>query len=89
MRRWQGASARRYPVTIDMLHWIWQHLQLGRLLPADAAVLWLAVTLAWFFLLRASEYLALPGNGDRALCGMDMELRNANKACVPNEAEEL
>ena len=55
LRRRFGTKERRMPVTPEMLKWLGDHLQLGK--SEEASLLWGALTLGFFFLLRASEYL--------------------------------
>ena len=54
--RLRGAPPRRHPVTPRMLRWIRTGLRIENNL--NDAVLWAALLLGFFFLLRASEYLA-------------------------------
>ena len=49
---------RKYPVTTGMLRWLRKRLDTG---DADDAVRWAALTTAWFFRLRCSEYAQHPG----------------------------
>ena len=55
LRRKQGGPRRKRSVTPRVLRWIKKSLRPTRS-HADAA-LWLGIVLAYFFLLRASEYL--------------------------------
>jgi hypothetical protein len=94
IKRWQGQVRRKYPVTPRMLLWIKGHLfESGDYEIAEAAVLWFAVMMGFFFLLRASEFLLQSGRSwscDRVLRGVDVSVRAGN---VPTtnfaEAEEL
>ena len=55
LKRRFGTSERRHPVSTRMLKWLREGLDIEH--SADAALTWAAVTLGFFFLLRASEYL--------------------------------
>ncbi|CAK0867425.1 unnamed protein product, partial [Prorocentrum cordatum] len=70
---------RKRPVTPRMLLWLKQHIHADAgLSQADAAALFAAVLLAFFFLLRASEYLVVAGRSrsvDRVVPGEDLEAR--------------
>ena len=56
LRRRYREPERRAPVTPRMLHWLRAHLlEQGR----EGVLLWAAVALGFFFLLRASEFLPL------------------------------
>ena len=73
LKRRFGVALRRLPVTPPMLRWLKNHLGPG----LDDAVVWAAVTLGFFFLLRASELLPRP-EADlpfRGLRGVDLEPR--------------
>ena len=65
--RLRGSPMRRHPVTPQMLRWIRTGLRPEASL--DSAVLWAALLLGFFFLLRASEYLA-PESGEGAAKGI-------------------
>ena len=65
--RLRGTPMRRHPVTPAMLRWIRAGLRPEASL--DGATLWAALMLGFFFLLRASEYLA-PEAGNRAAQGI-------------------
>ena len=65
--RLRGSPMRRHPITPQMLRWIRTGLRPEASL--DGATLWVAPLLGFFFLLRASEYLA-PGAGERAAKGV-------------------
>eukprot|EP00959_Pyramimonas_sp_CCMP1952_P362017 7581739-Pyramimonas_sp.AAC.1 len=66
-----------------MLEWLRGFLQQEAKLPAeDAVVIWAAIVTAFFFLLRASEYLLQDGRSwsfERVLHGEDVEPRKAGK----------
>ncbi|CAK0855889.1 unnamed protein product, partial [Prorocentrum cordatum] len=59
LKRWQGPETKRKkPVTPAMLEWLRGFPQQEAKLPEeDAVVIWAAIVTAFFFLLRASEYL--------------------------------
>ena len=63
----RGSTMRRHPVTPQMLRWIRTGLRPEASL--DSAILWAALLLGFFFLLRASENLA-PEAGERAAKGV-------------------
>ena len=65
--RLRGSPMRRYPVTPQMLRWIRTGFRPEASL--DSAVLWAALLLGFFFLPRASEYLA-PEAGEGAAKGV-------------------
>ena len=92
-KRWQPDTKRKYPVLPSMLRWIHRHLQGGEHNPKDACVVWAAIMVAFFYLLRASEYLVQQNRSwseRRVLKGKDVEGRRDNKACANvSEAEEL
>ena len=50
-----GTAERRHPISTRMLKWLRDGLDIEH--SADAALTWAAVTLGFFFLSRASEYL--------------------------------
>eukprot|EP00435_Cladocopium_sp_Y103_P035201 s1779_g9.t1 len=79
LRRRFGTKERRMPVTPEMLKWLGEHLQYGR--SQEASLLWGALVLGFFFLLRASEYLDV-GYQDpkRGLRGSDITLKLNGKA---------
>eukprot|EP00435_Cladocopium_sp_Y103_P026666 s2518_g6.t1 len=71
LRRRFGTKERRMPVTPDMLKWLAEHFQYGR--TQEASLLWGALTLGFFFLLRASEYLDVGyQDPNRGLRGSDV-----------------
>ena len=71
-----------------MLKWLGEHLQYGR--AEEASLLWGALTLGFFFLLRASEYLDV-GYQDprRGLRGSDVTLKLNGNAVVLNRISEV
>ncbi|CAE8597095.1 unnamed protein product, partial [Polarella glacialis] len=84
---------RKLPATPEMLLWIRKYLNEseGRS-EWDKASLWCALVVAWFFLLRASEYLAQSSKTwtlDRALRGLDVEfLSNGARVDFAKDADE-
>ena len=88
LRRRFGAKERRMPVTPDMLKWLGDHLQYGR--AEEASLLSGALTLGFFFLLRASEYLDV-GYQDprRGLRGSDVTLKLNGNAVAVNRISEV
>eukprot|EP00438_Fugacium_kawagutii_P005226 Skav210774 [mRNA] locus=scaffold3765:57404:60835:+ [translate_table: standard] len=79
LRRRYGTKERRMPVTPDMLKWLGEHLQFGH--SQEASLLWGALTLGFFFLLRASEYLDVGyQDPNRGLRGSDITLKLNGKA---------
>jgi len=79
LRRWQGpGNKRKRPVTPRMLLWLKKHIhQDAGLSDPDAATLFAAVMVAFFFLLRASEYLVTNKTWslERVTHGEDVEAR--------------
>ncbi|CAK0834605.1 unnamed protein product, partial [Prorocentrum cordatum] len=95
LKRWQGPETKRKkPVTPAMLERLRGFLQQEAKLPEEGAVvIWAAIVMAFFFLLRASEYLLQDGRSwsfERVLHGEDVEPRRAGKR-VPNfrDADEM
>ena len=81
IKRRYGTKERRKPVTPVMLRWIGRHLQFGR--SAEASLLWCAVCMGYFFLLRASEYLGVGYvDPNRGLRGCDITLKENGIPCV-------
>ena len=86
IKRWQSSTRRKKPITPRMLLWLRSYLgSAAGLGTADAAAIWFAVALGFFFLLRASEYLfqeARSWSWERVLHGEDLaaRLRNADQA---------
>ena len=80
IRRRFGTKERRRLVTPEMLKWLGRHLQFGK--TEEASLLWAALTLGFFFLLRASEYLDV-GYVDirRGLRGGDITLKRDGRPC--------
>ena len=81
---------RKIPVTVEMLRWLRSYLLDGGRDRPEAAALWSAVCLGWFFMLRASEYLPpqeLSGAPPRVLKGRDLEFfRDGGVRCSVWEA---
>ena len=88
LRRRFGTKERRMPVTPDMLKWLGEHLQYGR--AEEASLLWGALTLGFFFLLRASEYLDVGYQDPRGgLRGSDVTLKLNGNAVALNRISEV
>ena len=78
LKRRFGTKVRRMPVTPDMLTWLGKHLMFGR--SEEGSLLWGALTLGFFFLLRASEYLDTGWQDPkRGLRGADITLKSKGK----------
>ncbi|CAK0837287.1 unnamed protein product [Prorocentrum cordatum] len=95
LKRWQGPETKRKkPVTPAMLEWPRGFLQQEAKLPEeDAVVIWAAVVTAFFFLLRASEYLLQGGSSwsfERVLHGEDVGPRKEGKRVASfQDADEM
>ena len=93
-KRWQPETKRKYPVLPVMMKWLHGHIEeCSELGLKDKAVLWAALCTAFFYLLRASEYL-VQNNREwslkRVLKGKDVEGRKGNVRCANlSEAEEI
>ncbi|CAK9010326.1 unnamed protein product [Durusdinium trenchii] len=93
-KRWQPETKRKYPVLPGMLTWIRRHLSTSETLSkCDQVILWAAIMVGFFFLLRASEFLVTIGRSwgsTRTLKGSDIKARKDNKQ-VANfyQAEEI
>ena len=61
LRKRQGGPKRKRPATPEMLRWLHGKLDIQK--RRDDAMLWCAIALAYFFLLRASEYVAPDQSG--------------------------
>ena len=84
--RWAVRVRRKFPVTPEQLNWIHARLQTSSSLSrGDVAALWGALNTAFFFMLRASEYLIQPGKGwgqGRALQGRNVQLKCKGEVCT-------
>ena len=94
LKKAQDGVKRKIPVTPRMLEWLMEHLAKGvALRAADAAVVGGAITTAFFFMLRASEYLANPHKAQSlkgVLRGADIAGRTGNTDVARlEEAEEI
>ena len=88
VRRTGAEQNRKYPVTVEMLAWLQERPSAGKL--GDAAR-WAAISAAFFFMPRASEYLADPPKpwvADRALLGRDATPRRDGRARSPFSAAD-
>jgi len=73
IKRRQGGISRRKAVTVEMLRALHASLDIER--DPGHAMIWSAVLLAWFFLLRSSEYAAPDGSasiGAKGVRGADL-----------------
>ena len=61
LRKRQGGPKRKRPATPEMLRWLRNKLDIQK--RRDDAMLWCAMAMAYFFLLRASEYVAPDQSG--------------------------
>ena len=76
LKRRFGTKVRRMPVTPEMLTWLGKHLMKSE----ERSLLWGALTLGFFFLLRASEYLDTGWQDPkRGLRGADITLKSKGK----------
>eukprot|EP00913_Durusdinium_trenchii_P011460 g10760.t2 len=82
-KRWQPETKRKYPVLPGMLSWIKRHLNTSDSLSrCDQVIIWAAIMVGFFFLLRASEFLITIGRTwgrTRTLKGSDVEARKDNQ----------
>ena len=89
LKKRYGTKERRRPVTPEMLRWLYTHLHGGTLDQAEAALQWGALCLAFFFLLRASEYLDTGYHSPlRGLRGRDLKLTREGKPCSLGDFED-
>ena len=88
---------RRLGVTPGMLRWLrarlrprWKPRRGAKAEDGDRTMQWAAVTVAWFFLLRAGEYCN-SGKVDqgRILRGLDVSLKDGGELCGPGEADQV
>jgi hypothetical protein len=83
LKKRHGTKERRMPVTARMLGWLHQHLTQGGMTPSEGCLLWGALALGFFFLLRASEYLDVGYMGaERGLRGRDLRLSSQGTPCT-------
>ena len=76
LKRRFGTKVRRMPVTPEMLTWLGKRLMKSE----ERSLLWGALTLGFFFLLRASEYLDTGWQDPkRGLRGADITLKSKGK----------
>ena len=92
-KRWQPETRRKYPVLPCMMRWIKQHLaESASFSNGDKIALWAAMATAFFFLLRASEYLVQANRSwstRRVLKGCEVEGRTNNQTCRIQNAQEV
>ena len=92
LKRLENPTKRKYPVTVKMLRWLQNFLRDGgEYNEFDGIILWGAICLAFFFLLRASEYLVQNKSWSRSrvVRGKDLQFKLNNELCEPEKAEEL
>ena len=81
LKRRFGTSERCHPVSTRMLKWLRKGLDIVH--SADAALIWAAVMLGFFFLLRASEYLDVGRPlTNRGLCCRHVVLKIKGETCT-------
>ena len=80
VKRRYGTKERRRPVTPAMLQWLGERLQYGR--TSEGSLLWAALCIGFFFLLRASEYLDTGYvDANKGLRGGDVKLQEGGCPC--------
>lgn len=102
-----GGANRKVPITRDHLLWLLKQFSVQRIMRAfqkghqlsasdrDSLCIAGAVVVAWFFLLRSSEYLghsddeALSGDRTTGLRGEDVLFRLHGDVCAVTQAEEV
>ena len=93
LKKRYGNKERRSIVTPAMLRWLKSHLSGAYLSPEEATLQWAAVNLAFFYRLRASEYLDAGYVGfERGLRGRDLSLTKEGRSVRLSEirqADEL
>eukprot|EP00969_Alexandrium_andersonii_P242611 10716266-Alexandrium_andersonii.AAC.1 len=79
LARLQSARPRKFPAAAQMLKWLKDQYDIYKV--PDHAVMWGALLLAWFFLMRLTEY-AWSGRWDleKVLTGADVAARSEGKA---------
>ncbi|OLQ04789.1 hypothetical protein AK812_SmicGene12099 [Symbiodinium microadriaticum] len=89
LKKKYATKERRRAVTPAMLQWLHSHLHGGVLSYAEVILQWGALCLAFFFLLRASEYLDTGYHSPlRGLRGRDLRLSRGGKPCSLRDFEE-
>lgn len=92
-KRWQPNVQRKYPVLPCMMRWMKQHVEGSESFSrGDKIALWAALATAFFFLLRASEYLVQANRSwstKRVLKGCEVEGRAHNQTCRIQNAQEV
>ena len=63
-KREKGACRRKLPVTVEDLNVIYSKIDWSS---SDSVTIWCTISIAWFFMLRMSEYLELPTRGDASV----------------------
>ena len=87
LKRRAGRQERRHPVTTRMLVWIKNRLPIYD--NEEAAVIWAALCIGFFFLLRASEYLDVGRNvPNRGLNNSHVILKRLGEPCNLSNFEQ-
>ena len=94
LHRWIDNKKRKKPVTTRMLRWLKEYLrERSGLSRANRAAIWLGLMLAFFFLLRASEYMVQSNRSwsrTRVVRGVDLAARKQNLELTSfKDAEEI
>ena len=88
-KRWQPNVQRKYPVLPCMMRWMRLHIEEVDSFSRGKIALWAALVTAFFFLLRASEYLVQANRSwstKRVLKGCEVEGRTNNQLPDPEHA---
>jgi len=92
-KRWQPEVQRKYPVLPCMMRWMKCHIdEVASFSKGDKVALWAALVTAFFFLLRASEYLVQANRSwsvRRVLKGCEVEGRTSNQTSRIQNAQEV
>jgi hypothetical protein len=89
LKRMYGTPTRKKPVTVRMLREAKESLDLDA--GGDGLTIWAAILLAFFFLLRASEYCAADAVGTDAgkgVRGVDITFKKGGVEVLPSEAPD-
>ena len=87
LKKRYGTPVRRVPVTPGMLRWIYPELQ--KTMPHEYKLVWFSVSLGYYFLLRASEFLPVEHvPSSRHLQGRDVRLKRGGSLCLISEIKD-